>query len=86
MKHLKDYLTKIANARADALAMIESEGYVFRAGNEPITDAERWEKLAFTLHTRLGVVSATAEEALAALLADVPDDMVDDAEWQRRHS
>lgn len=82
--NLKQMLTQIANARADALHMMESEGFVFRVAprTENLNERERWELLAFTLYTRLGQASATAEEALAAL----DEAKVSDEEWQRRHS
>jgi hypothetical protein len=83
MKTLHQILTEMAHARADALAMIEAEGFRFTStGEPPRNDAERWEKLAFSLYTDIAAMSAAAEEALYAL----EPDKVSDEEWQRRHS
>lgn len=84
MKTLHQILTEMAHARADALAMMEREGFRFtNVGVEPQrNEAERWEKLAFTLYTEIAEMSSAAEEALAAL----EPDKVSDEEWARRHS
>lgn len=59
----------IAQAQPDALEMIRRNNFVFQTplGKLDLTDAERWEKLAFSLYTDLASVSSRARHLLEGL-------------------
>ena len=62
---------KVPEAQEEALAIIRRHGFVFETPldkpDEERTEAERWEKLAFTLYTTLCELDAHSRPALAAL-------------------
>lgn len=64
----REALERIAQVQPDTLAMIEHNGFVFRTPlgkpDEDRTEAERWEKLAFSIYTRLCEVDAVVRDAL----------------------
>ncbi len=67
LEALRKFVNQVSAAQAEALSTIRTNSFTFRTDlrRNDLSGPERWEKLAFTLYTRLVDLSQKAEQVLA---------------------
>ena len=75
IKFVAEFIDSVSYEYTEALQMIRAQGFVFKTDltKANLTESERWEKLAFSLYSRLVEASTTANNAYEVLREAFPE-------------